>query len=79
MVPGASPIKLLTTVFYEFTNIRQGWKGLLGTNKLAYYENSLITSIKSFMSLVLGLASNNLLGWEVFLGQTLEHNGPLQL
>jgi hypothetical protein len=43
-------------VFYEFTNIILGWKGLLGKNKLAYYENSLITSIKSFTSLVLGFA-----------------------
>ena len=37
------------------TNIRQGWKGLLGTNTLAYYENSLNTSVKSFITLGPGL------------------------
>ena len=32
-------------------NIRQGWKGLLGTNTLAYYENLYITAVKSFIGL----------------------------
>jgi hypothetical protein len=27
------------------TKIRLGWKGMPGTNTLAYYENSLITAI----------------------------------
>jgi hypothetical protein len=26
-----------------------GWKGLSGTNTLAYYENPLITAVKSFI------------------------------
>jgi hypothetical protein len=32
-------------------NIRLGWKGLSGTNALAYYENSKITTVKSFIRL----------------------------
>jgi hypothetical protein len=31
------------------TNIRLSWKGLPGTNTLAYYKNPLITVIKSFI------------------------------
>jgi hypothetical protein len=31
------------------TNIRLGWKGLPWTNTLAYYENLLITTVKSFI------------------------------
>jgi hypothetical protein len=31
--------------------IRLGWKGLPGTNTLAYYENLLITDRKSFITL----------------------------
>jgi hypothetical protein len=31
--------------------IRLGWKGLLGTNTLAYYENSQIMDRKSFITL----------------------------
>ncbi len=30
-------------------NIRLGWKGLPGTNTLAYYENPQITTVKSFI------------------------------
>ncbi len=33
-----------------FTNNRLGWKGLPGTNTLAYYENSKITALKSFIT-----------------------------
>jgi hypothetical protein len=33
------------------TNIRQGWKALSGTDILAFYRYSLITSIKSFTTL----------------------------
>ncbi len=36
------------------TNIRISWKGLAGTSTLAYYENSLITNKKSFITLTLG-------------------------
>ncbi len=31
------------------TNIRLGWKGLTETNTPAYYENLLITAVKSFI------------------------------
>jgi hypothetical protein len=31
-----------------------GWKGLKGTNTLAYYENSQITVVKYFMTFGLG-------------------------
>jgi hypothetical protein len=31
------------------TNIRLSWKGLPGTNTVAYYENSLIIAIKSLL------------------------------
>jgi hypothetical protein len=34
--------------------IRLGWKGLSVTNTLAHYENSQITTIKSFVTLGLG-------------------------
>ncbi len=30
-------------------NTRLGWKGLPGTDTLAYYENLLITAVKSFI------------------------------
>jgi hypothetical protein len=36
-------------------NIRLGWKGLPGTNTLAYYENLLITAVKSFVRLAPGV------------------------
>jgi hypothetical protein len=32
------------------TNIRLGWKSLQGTNTLAYYEDSLLTAVKSFIT-----------------------------
>ena len=37
------------------TNISVGWKGLLGTNALAYYEKSLLTAVKSFITLATGV------------------------
>jgi hypothetical protein len=37
------------------TNIRLGWKGLPGTNALAYYKNSGCTAVKSFITLTQGL------------------------
>jgi hypothetical protein len=47
MAPGACIIKLITAVIYAFhnkleclsLNTRLGWKGLPGTNTLAYYRN----------------------------------------
>jgi hypothetical protein len=36
------------------TNIRLGWKGLPGTNALAYYEKSQLTAVKSFITLAPG-------------------------
>ncbi len=41
-------------------NIRLCWKGLLGTNTLAYYENSQITGMKSFITLAQGFNVTNL-------------------
>ncbi len=50
------------------TNITLGWKGLPGTNALAYYEKSELTSVKSFTTLapcklekVLGTMLQNLI------------------
>jgi hypothetical protein len=37
------------------TNIRLAWKGLTGTNTLAYYENSSITKVKSFITMCSGV------------------------
>ncbi len=37
--------------FGHTANIRLSWKGLPGTNALAYYKNSQITSVKSFITL----------------------------
>jgi hypothetical protein len=34
---------------------RLGWKGLPGTNTLAYYENSKIMAVKSFITLAPGV------------------------
>ncbi len=36
------------------TNIGVGWKGLPGTNALAYYKKSLLTAIESFLTLAPG-------------------------
>jgi hypothetical protein len=33
------------------TNKRLGWKGSEGTNTLAYYENSYLAAVKSFITL----------------------------
>ncbi len=33
------------------TNIRLDWKGLPGTNALAYYEKSLLTTVKKFYNI----------------------------
>jgi hypothetical protein len=34
-----------------FANIRLDWKGLPGTNALAYYEKSKLTAVKRFITL----------------------------
>jgi hypothetical protein len=57
LAPGACIIKLIMAVIYRFRNkleclslnTRPGWKGLPGTNTLAYYGNPLITAVISFM------------------------------
>ncbi len=36
------------------TNNRLGWNGLLGANTLAYYENSQLTTVNSFITLAPG-------------------------
>ncbi len=41
--PSEAPFRYLASP----TNIRLGWKGLPGTNTLAYYKNPLITAVKS--------------------------------
>jgi hypothetical protein len=54
----AGILKHITAVNYSFCNkleclslnLRLGWKGLLGTNTLAYYENRKIMSIISFIT-----------------------------
>ncbi len=35
-------------------NIILGWKGLPGTNALAYYEKAQLTAVKSFITLAPG-------------------------
>jgi len=37
------------------TNIRLGWKGLPGTNALAYFEKSQLTAVQSFITLATGI------------------------
>ena len=41
------------------TNIRPYWKSLSGTNTPAYYENSKVTTVKSFITLTPGFESGN--------------------
>jgi hypothetical protein len=41
----------LTSLVALPTNNRLGWKGLPGTNSQAYYENSHLTVLKSFLTL----------------------------
>ena len=35
-------------------NIRLGWKGLPGTNTLAYYQKAYLTAVKSFITSATG-------------------------
>ena len=53
------------------TNIRLGWKGLLGTNTLAYDKNTYITAVKSFKvgAYPLALPTNIRLGWRGWPGK----------
>jgi hypothetical protein len=39
----------LSQVLASVTDIRIGWRGLPGTNTVAYYENTSITNVKSFI------------------------------
>jgi hypothetical protein len=50
-------------------DIRLGWKGLLGTNALAYYNFFKLTVIKSFITLILGAKGQKLLFFAT-VGQT---------
>jgi hypothetical protein len=43
------------------TNIRLGWKGLPGTNALAYFENSELTAVRSFKTLAPGACTIKLI------------------
>jgi hypothetical protein len=45
---GAYPSKAHFRILALSTNIRLGWRGLPGTNTLAYYDNPQITAVKSF-------------------------------
>ncbi len=38
----------------QLTNIRLGWKGLPGTNALAYHEKAQLTAVKSFITMATG-------------------------
>ncbi len=55
--PGAYPIvehlkgSSIAPVPALQTDIRPGWKAFPRTNTLAYYEHSLITAVKSFITL----------------------------
>ncbi len=42
-------------------NISLGWKGFPGTNALAYYKNSYLTAVKSFITLAPGVNFTNIL------------------
>ncbi len=45
--PSRAPLQ--GTFLASPTNTRLGWKGLPGSNTLAYYENPQITAVKSFI------------------------------
>jgi hypothetical protein len=53
------------------TNTRLGWKGLPGTNTLAYYENPYITAAISFMKQALPV--------EIFCDSQIESFMPRRL
>jgi hypothetical protein len=58
MVPwGLSGAPLLGRLLASPTTIRLGWKGLPGTNTLAYYGNPQITAAKNFIVQAPGLLS----------------------
>jgi hypothetical protein len=44
--------------FRYSTNIRLGWKGVPGTNTLAYYKNLYLTAVKSFITLAPGVKND---------------------
>jgi hypothetical protein len=50
--PSETPSRCFTLGSALLTNNRLGWKGLLGANTLAYYENSQLMAVKSFITLV---------------------------
>jgi hypothetical protein len=39
------------------TNCRLGWKSMQVANTLAYYDTAIVTAVKSFMVLALGVIS----------------------
>jgi hypothetical protein len=54
--PFETPLKCSTGRLLALpTNNRLRWNGLAGANTLAYYENSQLTTVKSFITLALGL------------------------
>ncbi len=46
-----SGASLYGRILASLTNFRLGWKGLPGTNALAYYEKVQLTALKSFITL----------------------------
>jgi hypothetical protein len=58
------------------TDFGQGWKGLPGTYTLAYYKNSLITALKSFIKLFLGRQSNGLSSEELPFREEADRRQP---
>jgi hypothetical protein len=62
-------------------NVRLGWKGLLGTNNLAYYEHSSITAVKSFIALAHGLNSYGSLRltYSLFVSNNRDDNNGYKL
>jgi hypothetical protein len=59
--PGPSKVKCLSgaplkgKLLALTTNIRLGWKGLPGTNALAYYKKLYLMSVKSFITLAIAV------------------------
>jgi len=46
-----SDVPLYSRLLALPTNIRLGWRGLPGTNALAYYEKAILTAVKTFYNI----------------------------
>jgi len=56
-MPQPTRVKYLSWLYSRVHYIRQGQKGLTGTNTLAYYEHSLIMVARTFITLDSGHVS----------------------